>query len=241
MELTVLNSSSSGNGYVIQSEDEAIILEAGLGLTTIKAALNFNTKKVKGCIISHLHGDHCKYADRYEKVFHTMAPRSVIEAKNLRNTSEVVPFQRIQAGGFTITPFPAHHDVECLGYIIGHKEIGNVMFLTDSFMCDYIFKGLSHIMIECNYNVDALEDAIDRGATTTYLKNRLRNTHMELQTTKKTLLAQDLSTVQTVTLLHLSSENSDEKLMTEEISGATGKRVFVARKGLTVNLSKEPY
>jgi hypothetical protein len=36
MKLTVLGSSSSGNGYVIQSQSEAIIVEAGMPLITAK-------------------------------------------------------------------------------------------------------------------------------------------------------------------------------------------------------------
>jgi len=241
MKLEVLGSSSAGNGYIIQSETEALILEAGVGLHYIKQALEFNISKVNACIITHQHLDHCKYADKYEKVFPTFAPRSVIERKNLKNTVEPILFQKIQAGRFTIMSFPAHHDVECLGYIIGHPDIGNLMFLTDSFMCDYKFKGLSHIMIECNYNDVALIDAIETGRTSGYQKDRLMTTHMELATTKKTLLDQDLSTVQTVTLLHLSSENSDENLMKREIESAIGKRVFVAKKGLSIELNKEPY
>lgn len=241
MELKVLGSSSSGNGYVIQSETEAIIIETGVGLISAKEALGFDVGKVNCCIISHQHGDHCKYADKYEKVFTTIAPRSVIKTKGLRNTSEAIPFSKIQAGRFTVLPFPAHHDVECLGYIIGHPDIGNLMFLTDSFMCDYNFKGLSHIMIECNYNDDALIDAIERGSTSSYQKERLMTTHMELATTKKTLIEQDLSTVQTVTLLHLSSENSDENKMITEVQKTIGKRVFVARKGLVIDISKNPY
>lgn len=241
MEVKILGSSSAGNCYILSDGSEGIIIECGISLKKAKETLNFDLSKIQGVLISHKHLDHAKYARDYEIVFDTYTNSDVINRLNLTRTTEIKGGDTLNIGSFKVMCFNGHHDVPVLFFIISHKSIGNLMFLTDSFMCDYIFKGLSHIMIECNYNVDALEDAIDRGATNTYMQKRLRTTHMELQTTKKTLLAQDLSTVQTVTLLHLSSENSDEKVMLEEISGATGKRVFVARKGLTVNLSKEPY
>lgn len=241
MQLTVLGSSSAGNGYVIQSETEALIIEAGVGLMTAKEALKYNVMKVAGCIISHEHGDHCKHARNYEKVFPTFALQSVIKAQRLEHTTEVMPLHRFVAGNFAVLPFTAHHDVPCLGYIVSHPDMGTLMFLTDSFYCEYSFKGINHIMIECNYNDEALEYAIDTGITNAYMKKRLMTTHMELQTTRKVLLMQDLSQLQTVTILHLSSENSDENEMVSQLSGWTGKRIYVAKKGLSVDLNTIPY
>jgi hypothetical protein len=73
------------------------------------------------------------------------------------------------------------------------------------------------------------------------MKKRLMTTHMELETTKKVLLMQDQATLQTVTILHLSSDNSDEREMVDQLSRATGKRIYVARKGLTIDLNLIPY
>jgi phosphoribosyl 1,2-cyclic phosphodiesterase len=241
MQLKVLGSSSSGNGYVIQSETEALVIEAGVGLMTVKEALDFNVMKVQGCIITHEHKDHCKYANVYEKAFPVFALSSVIRGNKLKYTTEVRPMQSFNAGRFSILPFLAHHDVLCVGYVITHPGMGSLMFLTDSFYTEYSFKGLNHIMIECNYNDSALERAIDSGLTSGYMKKRLMTTHMELETTKKILMMQDQSSLQTITLLHLSSENSDEKEMIDQLSRATGKRIYVAKKGLMVDLSLNPY
>lgn len=241
MKLIVLGSSSSGNGYVIQSETEALIIEAGVGLMTVKEALKFNVMKVAGCIISHEHGDHAKYAKFYEKVFPVHALKSVIKAHHLVSAKEVEPLRGFNLGRFAILPFTAHHDVPCVGYIVTHHEMGSLMFLTDSFYTEYSFKGINHVMIECNYNDAALEYAIDNGATSGYMKKRLMTTHMELETTKKVLLMQDQATLQTVTILHLSADNSDENEMVDQLSRATGKRIYVARKGLTIDLNLIPY
>jgi phosphoribosyl 1,2-cyclic phosphodiesterase len=241
MQLTVLGSSSAGNGYVIQSETEALILETGVGLIAAKKALDFNIAKVAGCLISHVHGDHAKYAIDYSQVFQTYAPASVIAMKSLEGATEVLPLVRFQTGRFTVLPFPGHHDVPCMGYIVSHPEMGNLMFLTDSFMCEYSFKGLNHVMLECNYTDKALEYAIDNGHTQAWEKQRLMTTHMELQTTKKVLLNQDLSGVNTITLIHMSGRNSDKNEIIAGLSGISGKPIVIADKGLTIDLNLSPY
>ena len=55
MYLTCLGSSSNGNCYILQNEDEALILEAGMPFKEVKKALDFNISKVRGVCISHEH------------------------------------------------------------------------------------------------------------------------------------------------------------------------------------------
>ena len=62
MELRVLGSSSSGNCYILDNGNEALIIEAGIRFIDVKKALDFNIRKVVGCLITHQHNDHAKYA-----------------------------------------------------------------------------------------------------------------------------------------------------------------------------------
>lgn len=55
-KLTVLSSNSKGNGYVLQNENEALILECGCSLKDAKIALDWNIRKLVACFISHEHG-----------------------------------------------------------------------------------------------------------------------------------------------------------------------------------------
>jgi len=55
MLLNVIGSSSRGNGYVLHSDTEAVIIEAGCPLMEVKKVLNFNISKVVGVCISHAH------------------------------------------------------------------------------------------------------------------------------------------------------------------------------------------
>jgi phosphoribosyl 1,2-cyclic phosphodiesterase len=55
MELSVIGSSSKGNGYVLHNENEGLIIEAGVSFQNVKRAIDFNISKIRGVIISHEH------------------------------------------------------------------------------------------------------------------------------------------------------------------------------------------
>ena len=241
MELIVLGSSSSGNGYIIQSDDEAIILDAGIHPSKAKQALSFNTEKVKGCFVTHTHGDHAKYVALYEKTFPLYANRHVIETKKLRQTTEAISGKGIKVGNFKVLPFNAFHDVPCLGYYIHHPDMGYLLFLTDSFMTENRFKNVNHILVECNYSDAALQAAIDRGDTHPATRRRLMTTHMELNTAVKFIASNDLSNVYNIILLHLSRFNSDRKEFTETITRAVGKSIIIADADMKMELINKPY
>ena len=212
MKLVVLGSSSSGNCYVLDAGNEALILEAGIRLNEVKKVLGFNIRKVVGCLITHQHGDHAKYIKgMIDMGFPTLALPEVWTAKEVWGSRSVaiVPGKGYKLGNFRIIPFPAFHDVPCVGYMINHPQSGNIMFLTDSYVCEYKFRNLNHVLIECNYSDNTLYK---------YLKSS------------------DLSQVMNIILLHLSKDNGDEPLFVSEIERATGKVVYAGKRGLTVNL-----
>lgn len=239
--LTVISSSSSGNAYVIQSEDEALLLEAGSSISTTKHALNFNTSKVNGCLITHAHGDHSKYARQYELAFPVFANSHVISMKGLSQAAEIKAGDRFDVGKFKIIAFEAFHDIPTLGFFINHPDMGNLVFLTDSFMCNHVFKDVNHVLIECNYSDEALLEAIELGVTNSAMRRRLMTTHMELQTVAKFLTSHDLTNVYNILLLHLSRYNSNRKQFIDVLTKATGKNIQIADAGLVIDLSNSPY
>lgn len=54
MKLKIIGSGSSGNCYILESDTEALIIEAGLPFLEVKKALNFNVRKIVGVVASHL-------------------------------------------------------------------------------------------------------------------------------------------------------------------------------------------
>lgn len=55
MKLKVLNSGSSGNCYLLEDENEVLILEAGVDISLIRKSLGSKLKSVIGCLVSHEH------------------------------------------------------------------------------------------------------------------------------------------------------------------------------------------
>lgn len=241
MVLKVLGSSSQGNCYILENKNEALIIEAGVRFIEVKKALGFDIRKVSGCLITHQHNDHAKYIKAMvESGFPTLALEEVWTAKGVTG-SRAYCIERgkgYRFGRFKVLPFDACHDVPCVGYLIDHPETGRIMFLTDSCMCEYVFPGLNQVMIECNYSDAKLVEAINAGRTLPSQRERLMTSHMELNTCKVFLCANDLTNVANIVLLHLSDNNSDEKNFVSEIERQTGKVVYAAHTGLEIELDR---
>ena len=69
--------------------------------------------------------------------------------------------------------FKTKHDcADPVGFLIHHKEMGLMLFATDTYYLEYNFEGLNHIFIECNYAKDILYKNVNDGIITNKLKNR---------------------------------------------------------------------
>jgi phosphoribosyl 1,2-cyclic phosphodiesterase len=144
-------------------------------------------------------------------------------------------------GSFKVMPFELVHDVYNLGFLIDHPESGKFPYITDTHYCPYTFKNLSNIIIECNYAIDIVDNHLLEGEGNVYIRNRVLGSHMELQTTKDFLKANDLTGVLSIVLTHLSNENSDAKRFKKEIEELTGKMVYIADPGLEIAFNETPF
>ena len=239
MTLKVLGSSSAGNCYILDSGSEALVLEVGVKFDKVLKAVGYKLEKIAGCVVTHRHGDHAGHiAEVVRFGIHTLALPDVWEAKGIDVPESVhLTLGRAYAfGGFRVFPFPAYHDVPCVGYMVQHPNMGRLMFLTDSYMCDARFTGLNHMLIECNYSYERLQKSIDDGATHPAQAFRLRESHLELNTCKDILRTTDLTSVSEIVLIHLSSANSDRPEFVREVSQLTGLPTYAARTGMEITL-----
>jgi phosphoribosyl 1,2-cyclic phosphodiesterase len=239
MELIVIGSSSKGNGYVLNGTQEALCIEAGTKLIEAKKALNFDLRKVRGCIVTHEHNDHSRYAKDYaEGGIHVLALAQVLEAKGLtRNATAITLGNAYRLGGFVVTPFALQHDVPCVGWVVQHAECGKVVFITDTYACQYRFKGVNNYLLECNYSDEILEANIAAGRVQPAMRDRLLTSHFELSNCIRYLQTSDLSQVQKVVLIHLSDGNSNETQFVQQVREATGKRVYAANAGMVLQFN----
>ena len=248
MLLQVLGSSSRGNCYLLRSykSGEVLALEAGVYFQRVKEALDFNIKSLVGCCITHEHGDHAAYANDFAlygvPLYMTHGTASAIFKKNIKRKDVVTRIkygETQQIGGFKVLPFITQHDAEepC-GYLIKHDECGTILFATDTYLIRYKFAGLNHIMIECNYSERILRSCRAQGLVSDSHARRIVLSHMSIDTCIDTLLANDLSKVQTITLLHLSDDHSNERDFIRRVESATGITTRAARSGVEITLKR---
>ena len=125
--------------------------------------------------------------------------------------------------------------------MVQHKDMGKLLFITDSYYCKYTFKGIDHILVECNYKKEILEENINNGLIPEWLRDRITISHFEIENVKEFLRSSDLSRTKNIVLIHLSSQNSDKKLFKNEIEKVTGRPVTVAVENLEINIGKEAF
>lgn len=245
MNLHILGSNSFGNCYVLETATEALILEAGVRMQNVKKALKWQIGKVVGAVITHEHNDHAGHvSEMVASGVSVLALKEVFDTHGLAGkpfTIPIAPKKRYRFGNFTVFPVPVKHDVPCVGYIIKHPDMGNLMFITDTVTFDYSVAGLNTIMIEANYADDIVAENIANGNMPEAMRPRLMNSHMEIEQTKAILQDTDLSSVNNIVLIHLSDGNADEERFVREVRELTGKMVYAADAGMTIDVSKNPY
>lgn len=234
MSIKVLASGSSGNCYLLETEKETLIIECGIRYRDILKGLNFDLNKVVGCLISHEHGDHSKAINEIMNagidVYMSVGTKEGIDFKSsaTHRINIVKHGKRYKIGGFDVVPFNVEHDVsEPLGFLLQHKELGRILFATDTYYLRNTFINVDHILIECNYSEDILEEIPP-------YRVRVLKSHMSLETLKETLKTWGLSRTKDITLIHISEGNGEPKRFRKEIEELTGIKTYVAMPGLEI-------
>lgn len=245
MLLRCCGSGSSGNSYaLISNTGEILSIEAGCKFLDFKKMIDWKISNVVGCIVSHEHGDHARYIKDFLragiKVYTSFETQSALEVITGERTTAIPPLKKCQIGNFTVTPFNVPHDtdIECYGYLIEHEEMGKLLFMTDLEYCKYNFskQNINHVMIETNYDMELVNKDEPN------YEHRLRG-HMSLDTATKFISTNDNSQLLNVVLIHLSEKSGNPAKFTEEMQRIIkyGADVYVAKKGLEVNLSLCPF
>ena len=229
MKLTCLGSSSAGNCYLLTSgSGETLILDCGIPIKEIKKGLNWNIKNVVGVLCTHRHLDHSKSV----KDFRQMG----IRIYGLY--SKAVPMKTMKIGEFTVKPFDlttvdgswTHTDANgepcpIFGFLITHKEMGRMLYITDCELIKWKFKDINHILLGVNYD----KDLIDRDNTGK--ANHVFRGHLSIDTACDFVKANYSDSLQNVIMCHLSAENADRDSFIEKMKKVTcGANVDVAER-----------
>lgn len=227
MKLKCLSSGSIGNCYLLECNNEILILDCGISIKDIKVGLNFDLSKVVGCVITHSHKDHSLSAE-------TLKNMGIKVWQPYLTQTETNKVQKEDFGNFWVRSFDVPHDgVPCCGFIIQHMfDKGKLLYATDFEYIKYSFKvvKINHLLIECNYQKEFLDSLADNR------KHVLRG-HAELQTTIG-IIEDNRNSLKNVILCHLSQDNAIPCICVSEAKLSVNPGVYVdyARKGFEVEL-----
>lgn len=243
MQLKVVGTGSKGNCYILENEQEALIIELGVRFEEVKKALNYNLSKVVGCIVSHEHGDHAKYINEAVKCgLNVYATMGTIRATggNSHRLIAINEMEQTRIGSFNVLAFDVKHDAaQPVGYIINHKDTGNVLFITDTWYVSHRFDNIHNVIIEANYCNNIINERLKKDSR--FLRDRIIQSHMSIDSCVGLLKANDMSKVNNILLVHLSDSNSHEKQFIEKVRDATGANVMAARNGMTIPFNRDPF
>lgn len=227
MEIKVIASSSSGNCYFVSDGITNLLIEAGVNLNRIRKYVNLSS--LSGCLISHEHLDHSKYAKEIAKYCNIYSSKGTLEALGSFGNFE---FRKqainglIKIGTFYIKTFETVHDaIDPVGFLILSSHLKETLFFaTDTKVIKNKFENLDYIMIEANYSLNIADNNL------TALERRRYNTHLSLEGVVAFLKTLDLTKTKKMYLMHLSDSASDEKYFKETVQKLTGKEVIICKK-----------
>lgn len=205
-----LASSSHGNAYLVSDGETTLLLECGVSypkLTKLMREKGFSPAQITACLITHEHKDHSLSAETLLRHgIPIYASEGTARALNLSDIEIIETGDTLSFGGFCVRSFPVWHDAaQPVGYLIDDTATGErLFFATDTSSLHYLVESPTYLAIECNYEEAALADS----RLPESLQNRIRHTHLSFPKVVQWLQKQDLSHVQAVWLLHLSSKNS---------------------------------
>ena len=246
-------SGSSGNCYYLSTATDALIIDIGVGIRTLKKHCKdygVNLNKVNHLLITHDHADHIKSVGSFSHdykvpVYATKLVHKGIDANycitrkvapELKETIE--PGLQLNLGDFCVKSFPVPHDAsENLGYEITAEGVCFVIITDVGCITDEICEAISkadYLVIEANHDVEMLKS----GPYPEYLKKRIASRSGHLSNTDcGTALAENMSEhLRHVWLCHLSEENNHPELARKTVETTLRSHGVIPGKDVTIEI-----
>jgi phosphoribosyl 1,2-cyclic phosphodiesterase len=240
--VTSLNSGSNGNCYYIGTEQDAILIDAGISCRETEKRmrrLGLSMKNVRAIFVSHEHSDHIKgipvLAGKYEcPVYITTATLEGCRFnldKRLLRTFEAS--RQVAIGELTVTAFTKLHDAaEPHSFVVAGRGVRIGIFTDIGRPCTQVIRHFSEChaaFLEANYD----EQMLENGRYPIYLKNRIRGGHGHLSNMQALELfrAHKPPFMSHLFLSHLSRDNNNPRLVEDLFNAHAGAtRIIIASR-----------
>lgn len=248
-------SGSSGNCYFIYTENDGIMIDAGVGIRTLKKYFRdfgLAMTQIRHLLITHDHADHIKCVgsishDLHLPVYATQLVHQGID-HNYCVTRKPDPVNRhllehgkpITLGDFVVTPFHVPHDSnDNVGYMIEAEGITFCIMtdagcITDE-MASYIGKA-NYLVIEANHDREMLM----AGPYPQHLKERITSGtgHLSNKACGEAIANYATEQLRHVWLCHLSEENNHPELARKTVESVLRSYGIVAGKDIQLEVLK---
>ena len=221
MTLHTLASGSEGNCLLVRCGETSLLVDAGISLRRITAALGalgLQMADIHGILLTHAHTDHIAALGTLCKHHKTPLYASAGAAAQICEKFGAAQYQMrtvrageaFSIGSVTITPFPTSHDAwGSMDYRLDGED-GSIGVLTDTgYVTDEAFDalmGVDLLVLESNHDVEWLHS----GPYPYYLKERILGTCGHLSNDDAARFAVEMAKQGTgeIVLAHLSRENN---------------------------------
>lgn len=249
-----LASGSSGNCYYLGTAEYGILIDAGVGIRTIKKVLKeygVDFSKILAVLITHDHADHIKTVGCLGEKFSIPVYATEIVHKGIEKSRYVeetlihsrriiykeIPFE---IRDFQITAFEVPHDSsDNVGYHIvfgNHKftiatDVGHITEIVGKYL-----RLANHLIIEANYD----EEMLRFGAYPAFLKERVSSPtgHLSNREAAEFLAANYTDQMKDIWLCHLSRDNNHPELAFKTVDIRLFKEGIRVGKDVTLTALK---
>jgi phosphoribosyl 1,2-cyclic phosphodiesterase len=215
-----LASGSSGNAYLLEADGQAVIVDAGVSLRSLKTAAEqwqLPVESITCLLLTHEHSDHVASAGLFCRRLHTPVLATQGTLARLDLAAECRPLragQTVALGNLAVTAFSLPHDgAEPVGYLF-EQGSARVVVATDlghvpAAVVDFS-RQADLVVLESNHDVTRLW----HGPYPWPLKQRVASAvgHLSNDQTADCLVSLADGCAKTVWLAHLSATNNSPRL-----------------------------
>jgi phosphoribosyl 1,2-cyclic phosphodiesterase len=239
-------SGSSGNCYFIGNASYGILIDAGIGVRTIRKYLKnmgMDFHHIWGVFITHDHADHIRaigsVGEKYKvpvyttRKIHEGIDRSYCVTEKLSGSRRFIEKnESVQVGDFRISSFEVSHDsTDSVGYTVEYKE-KKFTFATDlGYVSETAAEHLTaadFIVFESNYD----EEMLKNGPYPIHLQNRITadTGHLSNKQCADFLEQNYHEKLKYIFLCHLSKENNQPELAYNTVKEQLERRNIIVGK-----------
>jgi phosphoribosyl 1,2-cyclic phosphodiesterase len=215
MQIISLGSGSSGNGFLVDTGEIALLIDCGVAVRAVQSAIrDYNVAdRLAGIVVSHEHSDHIRAIPSITRKLDIPLITTHGTHGAMRSTLRLnrrASGDRYADSALEVTFIGVSHDAaEPCGFVAEHDGLRVAVFTDLGYVTPVVLDALQSadiIVLEANYDRQMLAN----GPYPSYLKRRIQGPagHLNNDDCATALAAAVSDRTQTVWLAHLSDKNN---------------------------------